>query len=174
MKHHIAKSSIAVVAPFIFTLLISCISVTASAQEEKNAGLKIGILDVKKVVNEHPISVKWGEEFKDLKAKREEQVKEKFMVQFNVTDESELTDEQKLQAQAFMVQQNQDFQNEMLMEETKRLQKVEEDIFKFGEEIAKEKGLDFILDQSMVIYGNTVDVTEDMMKLVNEKGSSYK
>lgn len=130
--------------------------------------VKVGIIDLNRIIEEHPVSVQWDKDLNDKKAAREEEVKTEIRNKFGVTDETQLTDEQKDQVQQYISIENEKFRQEMLPERNANLQKVEDDIITFTAIVAKDKGLDLVVDRVAVIYGGE-DVTDAVLDLINKK-----
>ena len=159
----------ALILTFTLALAItaSAADAPAPADQNKTATVKIGYVDINKIIDEHPISLDWDNELNKLKAERENAVKDEIKAKFGVTEESDLTDEQKLEVQKYIMMENEKFRQEMLPARNERLQKVEEDIVTYSAVIADQKGLDFILDRAAVIFGGT-DITDDILNLVKQ------
>ncbi|HOO57357.1 MAG TPA: OmpH family outer membrane protein [bacterium] len=147
------------------TAVFGVICGPAMAQEQQ---FKIGMVDLDKVVREHPVMQKWTVELETLKAEREKEMENSIKEKFGVTNESELSDQQKVQIQRIIMQENQRFAADMEPKQKEKLKQVEDDIKQFGAVIATEKNYAMILDRMVVIYG-AIDVTDQIIEKVKAK-----
>lgn len=132
------------------------------------AGLKIALVDLNRIIEEHPISLVWDNILNERKAAREDEVKNEIRSKYGVTDETQLSETQKADVQRFIMMENEKFRQEMLPERNDNLKKIEEDIINYSAIIANEKGYALVVDRVAVVFGGT-DITDDVLSLIKSR-----
>lgn len=153
----------------IMALAISGVTFAQQPPTPPSSGVKIALVDLNRIIEEHPISLEWDKELNNRKAVREDEVKEQIRSKYGVTDESQLSETQKTDVQRFIMMENEKFRQEMLPERNDNLKKIEQDIINYSAIIANEKGYSLVVDRVAVIFGGT-DITEDVLALIKKKG----
>lgn len=138
-----------------------------SAPQTSNS-LKIAIIDLNKIIDNHPVSLSWDKELDRLKTERESEVRDLIKEKYGVTEESQLTDQQKNEVQRLIIMENEKFRQDMIPQRNEKLQKVEEDVIKFSSEIAKSNGFDYVFDRVAVIFGGE-DITDKVIEVINKQ-----
>lgn len=149
-------------------LALAAVSSPALAQQAAPTQYAVGMVDLDRIVREHPVMIKWQKEFEKVKAEREAQVEKTVKEKFGITDQSQFSQEQRDQVQRMIAQENQRFQSEMGPKQLEKMKQVEEDIKAQSAVIATEKKLFLVLDRSVVIYGG-VDITETLLDRIKAK-----
>lgn len=152
----------------VAALALSSITFAQQPPAPPASALKIAMVDLNRIIEEHPISLEWDTELNNRKAQREDEVKEEIRSKYGVTDESQLSETQKADVQRFIMMENEKFRQEMLPERNENLKKIEKDIIDFSAIIANEKGYALVVDRVAVIFGGT-DITDDVLALIKKK-----
>jgi outer membrane protein len=168
LKRTLTAAAIAVAA-FAFGGSASIAQTAAApAAPAAAASFKIGFIDLDRIMKEHPTMVKWTAELEQIKVQREAEIEKTIKDKFGVTNQTELSEEQRTQIQRIIIQENQRFTQEMEPKHKEKLAQVESDVRELGAVVATEKKLDLVLDRVVVIYGGG-DVTDAILDKIKAK-----
>ncbi len=178
MKNIFKTSAAFLVAALISTTPVASLSQESAATEKvvppatstvaSPASLKIATIDLNKIIDNHPISLGWDKELDRLKTQRESEVRDLIKEKYGVTEESQLTDQQKSEVQRIIVMENEKFRQDMIPARNEKLKKVEDDVIKFSAEIAKAEGYDYVFDRVAVIFGGD-NITDKIIERINKQ-----
>lgn len=151
-------------------MAVVLIAAAAMLPAQAKAADSIGMLDVRKVAQAHPLYLQWQKDLDKLKLAREQQVEEMIKKKFNLPDnpaDAKLTDDQIKEIQQIQQDENQKFTSEMEPQWNQKMKEVEDDIIGTVKTVAQKKGLSVVLDSSTVIFGG-VDITDDVIAAVTK------
>ncbi|HOY62791.1 MAG TPA: hypothetical protein PK745_06370, partial [bacterium] len=76
---------------------------TSLSQQAAESKVKVGMIDFDKVIREHPVMVRWQIELETTKDMREKEMEKKIKENFGITDQTELSEEQRAQIQRIIM-----------------------------------------------------------------------
>ncbi|GEM_PF-1870766 len=141
---------------------------TSLSQQAAESKVKVGMIDFDKVIREHPVMVRWQIELETTKDMREKEMEKKIKENFGITDQTELSEEQRAQIQRIIMQESQKFTAEMEPKQLEKMKVVEEDVKEVGAVIATEKKLDLVVLRHIVVFGAT-DISDAIIERIKKK-----
>ncbi len=153
---------------FLFPLFLITFFSSSAPAADKSLSQSIAYIDIPSIIKAHPIQIKWETDIESLRIAREKEVMKAIEEKFSVKNEKNLTEQQKKEVQAFLVQENQKFIQEMTPQKDEIKAQIEKDILAVCTQLANEKGYAMVLDRSVVIIGGT-DMTNDVIVRISSK-----
>jgi len=159
-------------------VLILGLTNTVYSQEPKEVGpvIKIGIIDGKRIFDEHPDSKKatallkkeLEEKQKEIDARSEEirKLEKELNSNLLLSDDERAKKETEInEKKRAVVKYSQEAEEYLSHKEEELTKEITQKVYLFIEEIAKEKGINLIIENNYVLYADdNLDITEDVIE----------
>ncbi len=155
-------------------IALSCCLLAASTVSAKD--LRIAVVDMQKLFNSYPGTQKAKDKLKDLEQKKmsdlQDMAEEVKDLKGDLSDSSVLSAKERAEKQkelqdkeATLEQAQNDAQKSLMNQESEMTQDIVDKIKVIVAGVAKDKGIDLVLDQDKTVYAkDAVDLTDDILK----------
>ncbi len=151
-----------------------CCLLTASVASAKD--LRIAVVDMQKLFNSYPGTQSAKDKLKDLEQKKmsdlQDTAQEVKDLKSDLSDSTVLSEKERArkekelqEKEATLEQAQNDAQKELMNQESEMTQDIVDKIKAIVAGVAKDKGIDLVLDQDKTVYAkDAVDLTDDVLK----------